>query len=226
MIEFYRFLDTYEALIYILLAIGGLFSFRWLWRSWREWRIAVFSLEREFSARRLARSTAISALIVILFCAEFFIASFIIPGLPADFFVATPTLDFISTPTGTLSPEMQTQFAIAPAGAEAFNASGCVPNQLILTFPEAGNEISGIIELIGTVNIPNFGFYKYEVALAGSETWTTIAAGRAVVNEGPLGRWDTTALTPGDYQLRLVVVDNQGIELPACIVPIRVKALQ
>lgn len=225
MVEFYRFLDTYEALIYILLAIGGLFSFRWLWRSWREWRIAVFSLEREFSSRRLARSTAISVLIVILFCAEFFIASFVLPGLPADFFVSTPTLDFISTPTGTLSPELQTQFAVMPAGTQALNASGCVPNQLSLTFPQPGDEISGSIELTGTVDIPNFGFYKYEVAPAGSEAWATIAAGRAVVNEGRLGLWNTTTLTPGDYQLRLVVVDNQGTELPACIVPVRVISL-
>jgi len=226
MVEFYRFLDTYEALIYILLAIGGMFSFRWLWRSWREWRIAVFSLEREFSARRLARSTAISALIAILFCAEFFIASFILPGLPADFFVSTPTLDFISTPTGTLSPEIQTQLANAPASTGAVNTSGCAPNQIDLTFPQAGDEISGVTELTGTVNIPNFGFYKYEVAPAGSETWATIAAGREVVNEGSLGRWDTTALTPGDYQLRLVVIDNEGTILPACIVPVRVTSLQ
>lgn len=222
MVEFYRFLDTYEALIYILLAIGGLFSFRWLWRSWREWRIAVFSLEREFSARRLARSAAISAVIVILFCAEFFIVSFIIPSFPANFFVPTPTLDFISKPTGTLSPEMQTQFALAPAGATAFNASGCAPNQISITFPQPGDEISGAIEITGTANIPNFGFYKYEVAPVGSEAWATIAAGREVVNEGRLGAWNTTALTPGDYQLRLVVVDNQGVELPACIVPVRV----
>ncbi|NJN79196.1 MAG: hypothetical protein HC797_01245 [Anaerolineales bacterium] len=222
MTELYRFLDTYEALIYILLAICGMFSFRWLWRSWREWRIAVFSLEREFSARRFARSTAISTLIVILFCAEFMVASFLIPGLPAGFFVPTSTLDFISTPTGTLSPELLTQFANVPAGTLAANTSGCVPNQLSLTFPQAGDEISGAIELTGTVNIANFGFYKYEVAPAGSETWATIAAGRTVINEGSLGRWDTTALTPGDYQLRLVVIDNQGEILPACIVPVRI----
>lgn len=226
MVEFYRFLDTYEALIYILLAIGGMFSFRWLWRSWREWRIAVFSLEREFSGRRLARSTAISIIIAILFCAEFFIASFVIPGLPADFFVSTPTLDFISTPTGTLSPEIQTQLANSPANLPEANTSGCVPNQIELTFPQAGDEISGAIELTGTVNIPNFGFYKYEVAPAGSDTWATIAAGRAVVNAGALGRWDTTALTPGDYQLRLVAIDNEGTILPACIVPVRVTSLQ
>ncbi|NOH04265.1 MAG: hypothetical protein HND47_20960 [Chloroflexi bacterium] len=86
MAALYKFLASYEVLIYILLAIGGMFSFRWLWRSWREWRIAVFTLEREFSARRLGRSVALSVIVVMLFCAEFFMATFFIPGLPADFF--------------------------------------------------------------------------------------------------------------------------------------------
>jgi len=226
MVEIINFLASYEVLIYIVLAIGGMFAFRWLWRSWSEWRVAVFSLEREFSARRLGRSAAVSILIVILFCAEVFMASFVIPSLPADVFIATPTLDLISTPTGVLSPEMMTQFAEAPPQNPNFSASGCTPDQLSLGFPEPGDEISGAIELLGTVNIPNFGFYKYEVALAGSDTWTTIAAGRSVVNDGPLGRWDTTALTPGDYQLRLVVVDNEGVILPPCVVPVRVVPIR
>lgn len=225
MAAFYKFLDSYEVLIYIVLAIGGLFAFRWLWRSWREWQVSVFSLEREFSARRLARSTAVSILILVFFCVEFFMASFVIPGLPADFFLVTPTLDLISTPTGTLSPAMMTQFAGAQSVPVA-NAAGCIPGQIIITFPAAGDEIKGAIELTGTVNIPNFGFYKYEVAPLGSDTWATIAAGRAAVIEGSLGRWDTTALTPGDYQLRLVVVDNQGTTLSPCIVPVQVVPIQ
>jgi len=77
---------------------------------------------------------------------------------------------------------------------------------------------------MGTVNIPNLGFYKYEVASQGSDTWATISADRVVVTNGILGRWDTAALTPGDYQLRLVVTDNQGKSLSPCIVPIRVMA--
>lgn len=226
MADFYKFLASNEVLIYILLAIGGMFSFRWLWRSWREWQVAVYKLEREFSARRLGRSAAISALIVIVFCGEFFIASFIIPGLPADFFITTPTLDLISTPTGTLSPQMMTQFSgVSPQTVAAGN-TGCEPNQIMITFPEAGSEIKGAVELLGTVNISNFGFYKYEVAPAGSDTWVTISAQRTTVNNGSLGRWDTTSLTPGDYQLRLVVTDNQGQILPACIVPVRVVPLQ
>lgn len=221
MVELVKFLSLYEGLIYIVLAIGALFSFRWLYRSWSEWRVAVFSLEREFSARRLGRSALISVLLVIFFCFEFFITTFLVPGLPADFFITTPTLDLISTPTGTLSAEFMTQAANLPAAPAAGN-SGCIPGQISLTFPESGTEIKGIIELTGTVNIPNFGFYKYEIAPAGSDTWATIAAGRESVVEGSLGRWDTSALTPGDYQLRLVVVDNQGVLLPPCVVQLQV----
>jgi hypothetical protein len=225
MADFYKFIQTYEALIYILLGIAGMFSFRWLWRSWREWQTAVYQLEKDFSARRLGQSAAVSFLIAALFCIEFSTVSFILPNLPGTVFISTPTLDFISTPTGTLSPEMMTQFA-GLASQNAPNATGCITDQVMLTYPEPGDEIKGAIEIIGTVDVPNFGFYKYEVAPAGSDTWSPILAGRTLVKNGPLGNWDTTALTPGDYQLRLVVTDNQGTALPACVVPVRVVPIQ
>lgn len=225
MADFYKFLASYEALIYLVLAIGGLFSFRWLWRSWRDLNIAVFSLEREFSARSFSRAGILSGFIVLLFISEFFMTTFFLPGLPANVWVATPTLDFISTPTGTLSPAMMTQFSLQ-GQQPAAGTSGCLLGQIEITFPQPGDEIKGAIELSGTVDIPNFGFYKYEVASAGSDNWATISAGRVVVRDAPLGRWDSTALTPGDYQLRLVVTDNQGQTLPACVVPVRVIPLQ
>ena len=223
MAEIYNFLASYEALIYIVLAIGGLFSFRWLWRSWRESQTAVYTMEREFSSRRLGQSAAISMLITVLFCAEFFAATFIIPGLPSNALIPTPTLDLISTPTGTLSPASMTQFAnLPPQPISSSDLIGCTANQIMLTSPTPGQEVQGTITLVGTVNIPNFGFYKYEVAPLGSSTLATISAGREIVVNGNLGEWITNALTPGDYQLRLVVTDNQGVALPACVVPVRV----
>ncbi len=222
MADFYKFLDSFEALIYIVLAMGGMFSFRWLWRSWNEWQTAVYKLEKEFSSRRIAQAGAISILLLILFCFEFSMTSFIIPGLPAEVFLTTATPDFISTPTGTLSAAQMTQYAIQPPPTGVPGTAGCIPGQLELSSPAAGEEIRGTIDLIGTVNISNFGFYKYEGAPAGSDTWATISAGRTVVANNSLGRWDTTALTPGDYQLRLVATDNAGVALPPCIVPVRV----
>lgn len=220
----FRFLSSYEALIYIVLAIGGLFAFRWLLTSWQEWQQSVFRLEREYSMRRLSQAVAVSVVVVALLCTEFVVASFIIPGLPAQVFIPTPTLDLLALPPGTLSPELMTRVAAATQPAASANMQGCVPGVLIITSPIPGEEVKGKIELQGTVNIPDFGFYKYEVALRGSETWATIAADTTPVRDGVLGSWDTSALTPGDYQLRIVAADNKGESQPPCIIPIRVLA--
>ena len=226
MAEVYNFLRTYEVLLYILLAIGGLFAFRWLWRSWRESQTAVYTLERQFSSRRLAQSAAISALIVVLFCAEFFMASFYHPGAALGYPCYHTNTGFdLHAHRHTLCRNDDPICQSPPAGS-GYGLTGCVPNKIILTSPKAGDEIKGTIELIGTVDIPNFGFYKYEVARAGSDTWATISADRKTVTNGRLGGWNTTSLTPGDYQLRLVVTDNQGAVLPPCVVPVRIVPIQ
>ncbi len=223
MAAIYRFLSTYEVLIYVVLAVGGLFAGRWLWRSWNEWRQAAYSLEKEFALRRMARGIAFVSLVLILACGELVTASIIVPSLPAAFFIATPTLDLFATPTGTISAQLATQIALTPRPVPTIaGADGCQLDKLAITSPKAGTEVRGTVDIQGTVNIPNFGFYKYEVAPLNSDSWATISAGRDAVIDGSLGNWDTTAVTPGDYQLRLVATDNQGRSLPACIIPIRV----
>ncbi len=223
MAALYRFLASYEVWIYLVLALGGLFAFRWVWLAWQEWQHAVFQLEREISMRRVRQAVALSALIVVLFCAEVFLASFVFPSLPAEFFVATPTLNLLATPPGTISPGQATQMATTPLPPAGAASSGCTP-QLNITSPQSGSEVKGQVEIIGTVNVPNFGFYKYEVAPRGSETWATIAAGTELKHNEPLGNWNTITLTPGDYQLRLVATDNQGKSLPPCVILVRVVA--
>jgi hypothetical protein len=223
MAAIYRFLSTYEIFIYILLALGALFAGRWLWRSWTEWREAYYGLEREFALRRMGRAIATLALILLLACGELAIASLIVPTLPAAFFLSTPTMDLLATPTGTISPALATQIALTPRPLPTMTgAQGCQPGKIEVTAPKPGSEVSGTVDIQGTVNIPDFGFYKYEVAPLNSDTWATISAGRTVRTNESLGKWDTTAVTPGDYQLRLVVTDNQGQALPACIIPVRV----
>jgi hypothetical protein len=219
----YQFLGTHEVLIYILLLIGALFAVRWLWRAWNEWRLARYSLEKEFALRRIGQAIASLVLLLILFCGELFAATFIAPGLPASLTVPTATLDVISTPTGTISAALATQLAATPsASATLAGAQGCILDQANISSPKSGTEIQGTIDIQGTVNIPDFGFYKYEVAPVGTDTWATISAGRDKVINGSLGQWDTTVLAPGDYQLRLVVTDNQGRALTPCVVTIRI----
>lgn len=216
----YRSLATYEPLIYIALAIAGLYAFRGMWRSWRDWRDSVYTLEREFALRRLGQATAFGLLVLMLLFAEFYIATFIAPSLPAADIPVTPTLDLLATPIETLPTNDGTVPLVTPVVQSGM--SGCVPDQIMLTSPKSGDEVSGTVDLTGTANVPNFGFYKYEIAPSGTANWTTISAGAQTVVDGDLGKWDTTALTNGDYFLQLVVIDNVGKTLEPCIISVRV----
>jgi hypothetical protein len=219
----YRTLASYEPLIYIALAIGGLFAFRRMWHSWREWRDSVYGLEREFALRRLGQATAAAFLILALVFVEFFIATFIAPSLPATDMLATPTLDLLLTPANTLSPEQATQAALSPVTqAVPSGMSGCVPDQIMITAPEPGAPVSGTVQITGTANVPNFAFFKYEVAPMGSQNWATISAKREPVTDGEIGEWNTSSVTNGDYFLRLVVTDNVGVSLEPCVIAVRV----
>lgn len=220
-----RFLATYEGLIYILLVLSGLFAFRWLWKSWCEWRQSIFGLEREFALRRLSQALAVCILILVVFFAEMFLASFVVPGLPSANLLATPTANLLDQQNGAFSGDSPSIALTAlPAVLEGEVGSGCVPDRLMLTSPEPGQDITGITALEGTVNISNFGFYKFEVSPRGADTWATISAGTEIVSNGEIGTWDTSNLTPGDYEVRLVVIDNQGNSLPPCMIPVRVIA--
>ena len=219
----YRTLASYEPLIYIALAIGGLFAFRRMWYSWREWRDSVYGLEREFALRRLGQATAAAFFILALVFVEFFIATFIAPSLPATDILATPTLDLLLTPPETLSPEQATQAALFPVTPSVPSGmSGCIPDQIMITAPEPGDPVSGTVEITGTANIPNFGFFKYEIAPMGTQNWATISAEREPRVNEVLGSWNTSSLTNGDYFLRLVVTDNVGASLEPCVIAVHV----
>ncbi len=222
MVAFYGFLSTYEGLIYFFLALVGIFLGRWLWRTWRAWRGAIYGLEREISQRRFVRALASSVLWLALVLGEFIVASFIVPSMPPSAFIPTPTVDLLVTPTGTISAELAATLDARPTPQAADFGEGCIPGEKIVDSPAPGQELSGIVELVGTVDIPQFGFYKFEVSPAGAENWSTVFAGREVIRDDVLGRIDTGELTPGDYLLRLVITDNLGEALPPCVIPIRV----
>jgi hypothetical protein len=222
--SFYRLLAAYEPLIYIALAIWGMFIARSMIRTWLEWRNSVYSLEREFALRRLVRSTVFGLLVLGFVFSEFFIATFIVPALPASDVLPTPTLNLLVTPANTLAPDAATQAALNPSAQSAPSGmSGCNPDQIMLTAPKPGAVVSGAVELTGTASLPNFGFYKYEVSAMGSNIWATISAGDQPVTNGSLGTWDTTTLANGDYFLQLVLIDNAGKTLEPCAIAVRVE---
>lgn len=220
---FYRLLAANEPLIYIALVVWALFVVRAMIRAWLEWRNSVYALEREFSLRRLIRSTIYGLLVLGLIFSEFFIATFVVPALPASDILPTPTLDLLVTPANTLAPDAATQAALNPTAVSVPSGmSGCDPKTIMLDNPKPGDPVSGIIELSGTANIPNFAFYKYEISAMGTNIWATISAGDKPKKNEKLGEWNTTMLANGDYFLQLVVIDNAGKTHDPCVIAVRV----
>ena len=226
MIGILSFFANLAPFIFALLALGLIFGLRQITRARSEERGAAFGLEREIAQNHMRQATATLGVVTFLALAEFALVVFIVPNIPGLTQLATPTMNPLTTPTGTFPLEfMETLGVVTPGGPTATaQATGCIPGQIDITTPKSGDTVNGSIKLVGTADVPNFGFYKYEFAPLGSDTWATILANNKVIQDGNLGNWDTSAITPGDYQLRLVVSDNQGNNLPACVVPVRIIA--
>ena len=204
--ELIRFVVNYEVGIYIALGIIFLINLRRLLSAWISLGKANFGLEREVAHKGIRSAFTFIFLVSLLGISNFILISVGVIRYPGIAQIATPTIDVLSTqtpftgddsnPDGTPQGLQLTQTAIA--------LTGCIPGQLEWIDPQSGSEIRDSIELIGTVNLPNLGFYTYKYRYQGDEIWTPISAGNKPVVEGPLGgTWNTEQLPPGIYFLSL-----------------------
>ena len=227
--EALRFFRAYEIWIYLLLGLGGLIYIRKFTLAWQELRDSAFGLERENAQSRLNQAASVLVLLLALAVTQFVLVSFVAPSVPGANPLFTPTLDLLATPSTTLPPETPGPEG-TPATATATQEigistpdTGCIPGQVMITSPEDGDEISGIVDIMGTANIPNFGFYKLEMKRTEETNWLTILAGDEAKINDTLGTWNTSLLSPGNHQLSLVVADNQGQTQTPCIIQVRVE---
>lgn len=220
-----RYLQEYEILIYLGLGLLAVWQFRKFILAWEELRAAAFGLERESAQARLNTSAAVLALLLMAGITVYGLVTFLAPAVPGAQALPTPTLDLLATPTITLVPEAE-----APEAAESTPGietqqpvSGCLPDEVYLSSPADGDAVRDIVEVRGTADIADFGFYKFEVSSDGSNSWLTIQAGDTFKQDEQLGFWDTTQLEPGVYNLRLVVFDNQGNQRDPCQITVTVE---
>ncbi len=225
--EALQLLSEYELVIYVLLVLGSLVFIRQFVTAWNELQGAAFGLEKESAQGKLNQAAgglvAMLTIAVVVFVLVSFVAPSALDALP------TPTLNPFATATATLPPGAptytpapgaeQTQAAAPPPAA---GGSGCIPGQVDITTPKPGDQAMGIVPLVGSANIANFGFYRFEIKQPNETIWLTVQAGNTPITNNLLGEWDTSRLAPGEYQLGLVVGDNAGQEMPACIVQLRV----
>lgn len=222
MAEILDFLIEFEIWFYVVLGLISLLFFSRLFKAIGNWREAAFGLERDIAQRRFRSSISILILIMVLFLAEFFFVTYSSSLLPDQTSLATPTIDVLTSPSPTVivTAEVSTSenLEITPTTEQ----DGCIPGQIEIISPEPASEVSDVVRLIGTVDIDNFGFFKYEYTEPGNPIWKTIAGNNEEKFEEQLGLWNTSQLVPGDYLLRLVVLDNENNEYPACVIPVRV----
>lgn len=222
MTEILDFLIEFEIWFYVILGLISLIFFSRLFKAIGNWREAAFGLERDIAQRRFRSALSILLLIFILFVGEFFFVTYSSSLLPDQSILATSTIDILASPSPTIPPVAMVENNENSSPTPTTTQDGCIPGQIEWIFPEPASEIKDVVQLIGTVNIENFGFYKYEYTEPGNTFWKTIAGDNKVVIEDQIGLWNTSQIVPGDYLLRLVVLDNDNNEYPACIVSVRV----
>ena len=228
--EVLRFCRAAEVWIYLLLGLVGVYFIRRFGDAWQELRGAAFGLERERAQGRLNQSASALVVLLAMVVTEFILVSFIAPAVPGAMPLPTPTLDLLATPTTTLpvtTLQAGEENVVTEAPPVEFTfENACLPGQVEITSPQNGEEVSGVVEVIGSADIPNFGFYKFEIKRPEDSVWLTIQAGNLTVQNGKLGDWDTTQLLPGEYQLGLVVVDNQAQATAPCVIQMRVARIE
>jgi tRNA A-37 threonylcarbamoyl transferase component Bud32 len=136
---------------------------------------------------------------------------------PAEASASPSAASIQPAPTRASSPK-----ATAEVTVTATRAPDCPSTHARITAPGVDVTVQGNVTILGTANIPNFDYYKVELATGShTRTWTLIGelSQTPVVND-ELYIWDTSAYPRGIYTLRLTVVDVTG-NYQSCQVHIR-----
>jgi membrane peptidoglycan carboxypeptidase len=83
--------------------------------------------------------------------------------------------------------------------------------QVFVTQPAAQSPVNGIVQIVGTVRLPNFDRYEAQYGVGDAPIgWGWISGPHlAQVEDGLLTEWDTTHLAPGPYTLRITAFDRE-----------------
>jgi hypothetical protein len=142
------------------------------------------------------------------------------PGEPTF----TPTLPVSDLPTPTVTPtkapttrprptprQQPTPDAMPTATRPRVQAPRCPDPRAVISSPGLQAEVSGFTPIIGTAAHENFQFYKLEYGVGENPgAWSYFDGGERPVQGGQLGTLNASALAPGQYSIRIVVVDTSG----------------
>jgi hypothetical protein len=229
-----RLIANYAIWLYLFLVLIALLFLRAYMVARRERDNAIFTLEREAAKGRMTQATTGLLFTLIAVGVVFYISHFLVAEIPQPEITPTPTMLIVfpptptpppllptPTPTATATPRPRPTVVPTPTDTPTPEKPPVVPANcpnpgVRISEPGDGETVSGVIQLVGSANIPDFEYYKFEFRGGGFGDWTFIQRFDQPISGGILGAWDTRSVPPGEYEFRLVVVDKTGNYPPPC----------
>lgn len=243
MLEFLRPIVIFDTWIYILLGLVAIFFLRVIVVARQDRVRSIFTLERETANARMTRAFIGLMIILGLMLGTYYLSLVTPTIVPPPQNTPTPTplvalpdtptpppLLLTPTPTNTPLPtptplllENETPTPAPVQPPRQGQPPNCPNPGSIINQPGNGAQVSGIVQVTGVAITDNFDYYKFELRVPGGE-WSFIERyDNAVPNGGVLGSWNSDTVVPGEYEFRLVVVDDIGNFPEPCIVRLNVQ---
>jgi hypothetical protein len=234
-----KLIADYAIWLYLFLVLVAVLFLRAYMVARRERDNAIFTLERESATGRMLQATTGLLIALIVIGGVFYTSQILVQEVPLPEITPTPTVLVVLPPSPTPPPLLPTPTATAtprpratqaplqtdtPATAQPAAAPADCPNPGVrISEPGTGASVSGVIQLVGSANIPDFEYYKFEFRGNGFGDWTFIQRFNQSISGGILGAWDTRSVASGEYQFRLVVVDKTGNYPLPCVLQLIVQ---
>jgi hypothetical protein len=239
MLEFLRPIVAFDTWIYIGLGLVALFFLRLMWLARKDRIRSIFTLERENTQMRMTRAF-IGLMVVLGLMLGVYYLSLVTPPIlppPPATLTPTPVTELPATPTPFLllptptpiptllpSPTVVLEDTPTPPPARSPGSSPNCPHPgARISQPGNGANVTGVVQISGAATIDNFDYYKFEFRVSGGQEWNFIQRYNNAVLEGVLGSWNTGTVPPGEYELRLVVVDIVGNYPEPCTIRLIVE---
>ncbi|MBN1922087.1 MAG: transglycosylase domain-containing protein [Anaerolineae bacterium] len=105
-------------------------------------------------------------------------------------------------------------YEIAPT---QFCTTGEVAPEVVLTRPVNGTEVIGVVDVYGTVVVPDFSHYEVQYGLSDNpQAWAPVTDRITMeLRDARLAVWDTRGLSPDVYTVRVIAFNRAGTAFEA-----------
>jgi hypothetical protein len=119
-------------------------------------------------------------------------------------------------------------FSLQPARAQTEVEPTRQPTdlpQVFISAPAGGEALQGLVIVQGSSNIESYQSSSVAFTYSGdlTGTWFLITESTTAVSDGALATWDTTMISDGDFDLRLLVLKSDGSQVTTFVKGLRVR---